>query len=194
MAVKAASAGDLQEVALPDPGQRPWRVSGILFDRHDPPADAATIIAACAALLARHLESLTDWTTASWRIGDNNQYRVATTLEGGFELVVTLVSEPLEDVQWRLAGSGPAGSMVFDRGHREQLQRFGFGPAGDGSNWERDLRLVSARDAAIAARDLLALLTEVFGFCGQAPLSFTLAHGQRAEPGLLYRSDRKSVV
>ncbi len=194
MAVKAVLAGDPQdpvlpdpvppEIALPDPARRPCHVTGILFDRCVTPADAEAVIAGCTPQLLRHLQQLADWAVASWKVGDNNCYTVTTRTEDGLELVLTLTSEPLEDVHWHLA----AGGALFDRTRRDQLQRFGFGPSGDGTGWERDIRIASPRDAAIAARDLLALVVEVFRFCGKSPLTFVLMHGQRAEPGLLYRS------
>ncbi len=207
MAVKAVSAGDSHPAAhpepvppdptpadptpadptLPDPAQRPSHVSGVLCDRQVPPAGAEAVVAACAALLARHLQHLADWTATGWKVGDNNRYTLVTAFEDGLELVVTLMSEPLEEVRWRLTAGGVEGAL-FGRGRRDQLQRFGFAPAGDGLGWERDVRIASPRDAAIAARDLLALLTEVFGFCARAPLTFALAHDQRAEPGLLYKA------
>jgi len=187
MAVSAVPAGDPPEVALPDPAERPCHVSGVLFDRHDPPVDGAAVVAGCAPRLARHLAHLTGWVVAHWKVGDHNRYLVATTLEDGLELALTLTSEPQEDVHWRLT-AGDDGGVAFDRGKREQLQRFGFGPTGDHAGWERESRITSPRDADNAARELLALLTEVFGYCGKAPLTFALDQNQRAEPGLVYRA------
>ena len=172
------SGSALPDFALPDPAQRPCRVSGILFDHQDSPANPETVTAGCSALLVRHLCHFADWTTTDWKVGDHNAYGLTTICEDGLELHLVLASEPMEDVRWRLSACRAGKGALFDRKRRDHLRRFGFAPAGDGLGWERDIRIASTQDAFNTARDLLALLTEIFGFCGTAPLIFTLTLGQ----------------
>ncbi|MEI6559218.1 MAG: YbjN domain-containing protein [Rhodospirillaceae bacterium] len=186
MAVMASPGDDPREQIQPDPAQRPSHASGALFERQDQPVAAATIVDVCGGLIAGHLERLTDWAGSGWKAGDFNQYVVAATVDTGLELILTLSSEPQEDVHWRVAAGSPG--TILGRERREHLARFGFLAAAEGGRWDRDIRISSPREAAAAARDLLALLTEIFGYDGQAALTFTLARGQRAEPGLLYRT------
>jgi len=186
MAVTVTPEGEPRESGLPEPAQRPCHVSGVLFERRDCVVAVAALVEACATPVAAHLERLADWAGSGWKVGDFNRYVVATTLDGGLDLILTLSSEPLEDVHWQVA-AGPPGT-VPGCALRERLARFGFVVGAEAGRWERDLRIASARDAAAAANDLMALLTDAFGYDGRSVLTFTLSQGQRAEPGALYRA------
>lgn len=194
MAAPVSPEREPREANLPEPAQRPRHVSGALFERRESAVGAAIVTGTCAATVAGHLERLADWTGGAWKVGDFNQYVVATTVQytgatvvdAGLDLILTLSSEPLEDVHWRVAAGSPG--TVLDRGRREQLARFGFVAGAEAGRWERDIRIASPRDAAAAAADLVALLTDIFGYDGRTALTFTLTHGQRAETGALYRT------
>ena len=186
MAVTVSPEGEPRESGRPEAAQRPCHVSGALFERRERLVDAVSIAESCAPTVAGHLERLADWTATGWKVGDYNQYVVATTVDNGLDLILTLSSEPLEDVHWRVAAGTPG--TVLDRSRRERLARFGFAAGAEPGRWDRDIRVTSAREAAAAAADLVALLTEIFGYDGQSALTFTLSHGQRAETGALYRA------
>ena len=169
-----------------EPVQRPSHVSGALFEGRERAVAASTLSESCLDTVAGHLARLSDWCGADWKVGDFNQYGVATRFDGGFDLILTLSSEPQEEVHWRIATGDPG--TALDRARRDRLAGFGFAAGAEIGRWERDLRIATPRDASAAAKELLALLTEIFGYDGRTPLTFTLAHGQRAEPGLLYRA------
>ena len=187
MADTSSPKGEPRTINPPDPAQRPSQSSGALFERRGGAADGAAIADTCAAPLARHLEGIADWASVSWKVGDFNQCRLSTTVDGGVDLVLTVTSEPLEDPRCRIA-LGPPGTLV-DHPRREALARFGFVVSiEDCSSWERDVRMSSAREAATAAADILSLLTDVFGYDGTSALDYCLSQGQRAELAPLYRT------
>lgn len=178
MAVMASSESDPGERPLPDPGQRPCLVSGVLFDRRETPVATGAVAEGCVARIANHLRHLSDWGQSGWKIGDSNEYVVAAALRPGVDLKSVFSSEPLEDIHWRVTGGADA--------RRDRMERYGFAAAGD--HWERDVRISSPQDAAAVARDVVGVLTECFGYDGQETLTFSLAQTQRAEPGLVYRA------
>jgi len=187
MAVMASSEGEPGDRSLPDPAARPCVISGVLFDRREQPASPALVASQCVDRVAEHLEHMARWAHSGWTVGDANQYVVSTRLADGADLVSSFCSEPLEDIHWWVSVSGAA-AEANERPRREHLERFGFAKSPDGSRWERDVRITSSRDAGAAAQDLLALVSEGFGYSGLAPLGYALTQSRRAEAGLVYRA------
>ncbi|MEI8396430.1 MAG: YbjN domain-containing protein [Rhodospirillaceae bacterium] len=192
MAVAPASGpapgGESREQPAPDTAHRPYSLSGTLLECLEGTEQLAARIEDCAFRLAAYLRETANW-SGSWKVGDNNHFQVTTTLEDGLEIVQTFSSEPDEDVHWRVvARNAGADVAIVDRARRDHLTRYGFAPGPEFMRWERDFRIASNREAALAARDVLSLLAEGFGWSGGAPLTFTLAREQRARTGLLYQS------
>ena len=185
-ATQVSPAGGPRELNPSQPAQRPCHVSGVLFEGGERTNVVSALAESCLETVTGHLARLSDWSHADWKVGDFNQYVVTTRFDGSFDLVLTLSSEPQEEVHWRVAAGNPG--TALDRARRDRLAGFGFAATAETGRWERDLRIATPRDAAAAAKELLALLTEIFGYDGLSQLTFTLAHGQRAESGLLYRA------
>ncbi|MEI6985291.1 MAG: YbjN domain-containing protein [Rhodospirillaceae bacterium] len=164
---------------------RPCQVVGHLFEGG---ADSSVMVDACTDHMANHLEHLADWSNQKWNVGDYNRYTVTACIDDSRELVLTLSSEPQEDVRCRIVvGTGSNNGEIVDRSRRERLQRYGFALVDEKRGWEHELRISSRHDAESVARDLMALLTEVFGYNGRTALSYALTKAQRGEPGFIYR-------
>ena len=144
------------------------------------------LLTRCLPTLAARLWATCCWPAAmsdGWKIGDFNFLIVSTTPEKGTEIYIQFWSEPGEVVYSEVSsGEWSPGTLKYvGQPQREFLATLGFAIGGEAGNFQKEVEIASSAGAEAAAREVLQILYEGFGYRGQWPLELTLHRGERAE-------------
>ena len=156
---------------------------------------------ACLPHLTRLVADTALWRSkdygTGWKVGDYNILIVETTVARDAMLYVQFWSEPQQPVLWEVSSGKPQpGARRFVTAHaRRALREMGFELGGKVGNYGKQVGIGNRGDAASAARDVLRIHWEAFGYRGGTPLVARIIRGERAERGVFYtRFDPDDVV
>jgi len=139
----------------------------------------------CLAALTSHLWQACWWpdSLASWTIGDYRFSIVEFEPTPGVPLYIQLWSEPEEPVLMEVASGNrnPRALKFVWRNQRKALDARGFTVGGCTADFQKELSVSSPDEAEVAAREMLTIFFEVFGYRGEQRLTMKLHAASRSE-------------
>lgn len=159
----------------------------VLLPGDGPPVETlAALCRACQPALAARLWATCRWPGTlgeDWDLGDFNYLVLSATPEADCSLFVQFWSEPLEPAQVEVTSGewNPGAVKYLPDAARTEIERRGFAVGGRARNYRNAAAITSAAEAAVAAREALAIFFEAFGYRGQWPLEVEWSQGQRSE-------------
>jgi hypothetical protein len=143
-----------------------------------------------ALLHARAHEAVTDliwatcrWGRRDWSLDDYRFLVFSTDPSGDVHLYVQFWSEPQEAVIWEVSSGrwNPPADKVMAGAPTEYVERLGFAIGGQAENFQREIRIRRHRDAAQAARVVLDIFHDAFGYRGLTPIAGQLVSDSRGD-------------
>lgn len=153
----------------------------------------ARLEARCLGALSRLVETACTWEppdSGSWKVGDFNILVVETEMAPGLPVFLQFWSEPMEPVLCEVSSgwlNKPVRRLISGVG-RAALAARGYTVGGNARNYQREMDVRKAEDARELAREVLAILTEVFGYRGHTPLRAEIQLGERAGRDIVHHS------
>ncbi len=161
--------------------QRPVSGKGVLVWAHVAPREAAAIRSVCEEQLLQHLGAVCLWPekgrNRSWRDGDTSFYVLDFHPEPEICVYVQFLSEAGMGgaiLEVSSGGWDPATAKFVDAGKRELLREHGFEIGGEAGNFRKVVGIANADDVRAAAREAMAIFTEVMGYDGRQKLRYEL--------------------
>ena len=124
----------------------------------------------CLARLSAHIWSTCCWPDAmgenGWKIGD---FKFVVVSTGAGEIYVQFWSEPREIVSAEVSSGewSPATLKHLGREQRQVLTSLGYVIGGEAGNFQKEVEITTSAQAEAAAREVLHILFDVFGYRGQ---------------------------
>jgi hypothetical protein len=151
------------------------------------------LLSRCLPTLAARLWATCCWPDSmsdGWKIGDYNFLILSASPEKDTDIYIQFWSEPGEVVCAEV-GSGewlPGTLKYVGQPQRDFLAALGYAIGGEAGNFQKEFEIDSSARAEAAAREVLQILYEGFGYRGQWPLELTLHRGERADLAPTYAS------
>jgi hypothetical protein len=150
------------------------------------------LVEQCHRALSAQLWMTCCWSDggSGWKIGDYRYLVVSVEPDEDTSLYVQFWSEPRERA-WMEIGSGescPGAIRYVGAAQRHALEARGYARCGRAGNHEKELVVDSASSAEAAAREVLQIFFEVFGYRGQWRLNLKRHRGERADHCPVYTS------
>lgn len=133
--------------------------------------------------ISRWLEAACLWPEPL--IGDHRVLVFEVEVQPGTRLRVQFSADPMEWALCEVSSGrrGPGVRPALAAGGVKYLEESGFAIDDEGENYQRDVRIDEPADVAPAARDVVDILYQVFGYEGMQPLHAKLTHGTRSRTG-----------
>lgn len=165
----------------------------ILKPLKKPLASLEELTEACLPTLTARLWATCYWPgtmTKGWKIGDYNFMIASVQPDPESSVYVQFWSEPHERVSVEVcSGEWNPGALKYVRQRqRELIESLGFTVGGRAHNFQKQVRIETAAEAETAAREVLGIFFNVFGYRGQWPLELKWHQGERADHDLAYSS------
>lgn len=161
--------------------RRPFSDKGVLVWGHVAPREPKAILAACEEQLLQHLGAVCLWPeeerNRSWRNGDTSFYVLDFHPEPEICVYVQFLSEAGTGGTLVEVSSGawnPPTDRFVDAGKRELLREHGFEMGGEADNFRKKIGIANAEDVRAAAREAMAIFTDVMGYDGRQKLRYEL--------------------
>jgi hypothetical protein len=147
-------------------------------------------------LQARAHEAVTEliWATCRWSRGWTlGEYRFlvfSTSPSDKVQLYVQFWSEPQEAVLWEVSSGrwNPPADKVMAGAPTQYVERLGFEIGGQAENLQREIWVRRQRDAAQAARVVLDIFYDAFGYRGLTSIAGELCSDSRGELQRIHHS------
>ena len=148
---------------------------------------------ACLPTLTARLWATCCWSAtmdSGWKIGDHNFLIAEVRPDPGTCLYVQFWSEPHERVCAEVSsGEWNPGAVKYVRQQeRERIQALGYALGGRASNFRKELQVGTSAEAETAAREVLGIFFDVFGYRGQWQFELKVHQGERAAHAPVYSS------
>ena len=148
---------------------------------------------ACLPTLTARLWATCCWSAtmdSGWKIGDHNFLIAEVYPDPETCLYVQLWSEPHERVCAEVSsGEWNPGAVKYVRQpQRDRIEALGYAVGGRAGNFRKELQVATSAEAETAAREVLGIFFDVFGYRGQWPLELKLHQGERAAHAPVYSS------
>jgi hypothetical protein len=159
----------------------------VLLERQESPVGSVEeLMDACLPLLTARLWATACWVGpmgGAWKVGDFNYLVVSAEPDADTSLYVQFWSEPPGDACAEVcSGQRNAGAVRYVRQRqRKQVEALGYRVGGNARNLEKLVRIRSADETEVAAREALGIFFDVFGYRGQWPLEMEWHQGGRAD-------------
>jgi hypothetical protein len=143
-----------------------------------------------AALHERAHEAVTDliwatsrWGRSTWTLGDYRFLVFSTSPSDKVQLYVQFWSEPQEPVLWEVSSGrwNPPADKVMAGAPTKYVKDLGFEIGGQAKNFQREIWIRRRRDAAQAARVVLDIFYDAFGYRGLTTLQGEIGSHSRGE-------------
>jgi hypothetical protein len=163
----------------------------VLLDvRDEPIMSIDALVEQCHRALSAQLWMTCCWckSGSNWKIGDYNYLVVSVEPDDDTSLYVQFWSEPRERVCAEI-GSGescPGAIRYIGSAQRNAIEARGYACGGRAENFQREFVIDSAATAEDAAREVLQIFFEVFGYRGQWQLKIERHRGERADHRPIY--------
>jgi hypothetical protein len=140
-------------------------------------------------LHARAHETVTEliWATCRWGRGWTlGEYRFLvfnTRPSDKVQLYVQFWSEPQEPVLWEVSSGewNPPADKFMAGAPTEYVKRLGFEIGGQAKNFQREIQIRRRRDASHAARAVLDIFYDAFGYRGLMPIEAEVGSDSRGD-------------
>ena len=165
----------------------------ILHPRKKPLASLEELTEACLPTLTARLWATCCWSATmdgAWKIGDHNFLIAEVRPDPETCLYVQFWSEPHEPVCAEVcSGEWNPGAVKYVRQQqRDRIAALGYTVGGQAGNFQKELQIETSAEAETAAREVLGIFFEVFGYRGQWPLELKMHQGERAAHRPVYSS------
>jgi hypothetical protein len=165
----------------------------ILHPLDKPLASLEELTEACLPTLTARLWATCCWSATmdgAWKIGDRNFLIAEVRPDPQTCLYIQFWSEPRERVCAEVCSGewNPGAVKYVRRQQRDRLEALGYSVGGQAGNFRKELQIATSAEAETAAREVLGIFFEAFGYRGQWPLELTLHQGERAAHAPVYSS------
>ena len=165
----------------------------ILHPLEKPLASLEQLTEACLPTLTARLWATCCWSATmdgGWKIGDHNFLIAEVRPDPQTCLYIQFWSEPHEPVCAEVcSGEWNPGAVKYVRQQqRDRVAALGFAVGGQAGNFQKELPIETSAEAESAAREVLGIFFEVFGYRGQWPLELKMHQGERAAHRPVYSS------
>ena len=161
--------------------RRPFSDRGVLVWGHVAPREAEAIRSACEEQLLQHLGAVCLWPeeerNRSWRDGDTAFYVLEFHPEPEIGVYVQFLSEAgMGGAIFEVSSDAwnPPADKFVDAGKRKLLREHGFEIGGEAGNFRKVIGIANADDVRVAAREAMAIFTDVMGYDGRQKLRYEL--------------------
>jgi hypothetical protein len=126
----------------------------------------------------------------TWKVGDFRYVIFSLEPDEETSLYVQFWSEPHEVVSAEVSsGNWTPGALRYLAAEaRARIEAFGYQEGGNAGNYQKEVAITSPAEAEAAAREVLAIMFEAFGYRGQWPLQIERNTGERSRPAVVYDS------
>ena len=171
------------------------KTESLLGDPSEPITSLDTLRERCLPTLTARIWETCCWPERmadGWKVGDYNFIVIAFSPVGDdrTELYVQFWSEPYEPVLVEVcSGNWNPGAVKYVRPpQRQALEELGFAIGGKAGNFRKEVVVRSPDEAEQSASEALAIVFDVLGYRGEAPLSIKCHRGERAEHAAVHHS------
>jgi hypothetical protein len=180
------SMSQAQTRAVPEL-ERDEEVAGTLFRGAKQPMTAAELKRTLAPVLAQWIRATCRWDDTA-ALGDYRFLVFSIDVAPKVQVYVQFWSEPGSAVACEVSsGKGSAQAEKWLAGERSQrIQALGFELGGEAENFQKDVVVRTAAEAARLARTVVDIFHACFDYRGQQPVDAYMAYESRAESRLVY--------
>jgi hypothetical protein len=147
------------------------------------PLTRAALQALAGKAVAELIWATCRWRHSEWTLGDFRFLVFSTNPSRRVQLYIQFWSEPEEEVCWEVCSGkwNPPADKVMAGAPSESVERLGFAMGGEAENFQRYLWIRTRRAAEQAARVVLDIFYDAFGYRGLTPIEGQFASDSRGE-------------